>query len=93
MTHSGPGPLDEVGRLLSQLPRERPPEIPIDAILRRLAARRRAVVALAVAVLAAGVLLLVRPAPRPPVHLPLRVVDVEPPEGSDGPGVRWAELP
>jgi hypothetical protein len=60
MTPTDPGLPSEVGRLLCALPREQPPEIALDDILRRLAARRRAafVSAVFVAALIAGTFLL-----------------------------------
>ena len=71
-------PRDGLDRLLRDIPREEPPEIPLDAVLERLGAARRrsfAFGALAVAAAALTLILLPRGEPAPPVHLPVHVVD------------------
>jgi hypothetical protein len=69
---------DGLRRLLEGLSREMPPDIPAEALFRRLAWRRLRIVALCLGLL--GVLLLalllLRPEPEPPVNLHLRVVNV-----------------
>jgi hypothetical protein len=77
---------DGLGRLLGVLPREAPPDVPLERILGRVAARRRnlamAGVGAATAVLLLA-LLLSSDTPEPPVHLHLKVINIlEPPPAS-----------
>ena len=77
------GPAEELRRILSRIPREDPPEIPLDRLLDQLAEiRRRTFVAIG-GLLAAGFLVALTLGDRPvdpPVHLNIQVVtDVEAP--------------
>ena len=76
-------PAEELRRILSGLPRQDPPAIPLDLLLVRLADARRRSFAMIAGTIAAGLILAltVRSVPQePPVHLDLHVVQVE---GSD----------
>jgi hypothetical protein len=65
-------------RVLETLPRESPPQIPIEGLLRKLAWRRARLAALTVLAVAGPVLalLLLRAEPDPPVNLNLKVVEI-----------------
>jgi hypothetical protein len=73
----------DLDSLLGGIPREPAPEIPLESLLDRASAGRRRVLALSGVGLAALLLLAVSlsdSAPEPPVHLNLRVINVEPQE-------------
>ena len=87
---------DHLGRLLSDIPRESAPEIPLDELLSRAtAARRRATVAtgIVLAGLAAIALGLSREEARAPVHLKLQVIDVDAPGSRAAPPTPSTEQP
>ena len=67
---------DGLRRLLEGLSREAPPEIPVEALLRRFAWRRLRIPSFGLALLGTPLLalLLLRHEPEPPVNLQLRVV-------------------
>ena len=70
---------DRLARLLSSVPRENPPQVPIDALLERLAhGQRRAAVlgAIGVAVMLMLAVTLTRKTEEAPVHLQLQVVTI-----------------
>ena len=69
---------DGLRRLLEGLSREAPPDIPAEALLRRLAWRRLRIAAAGLALLGVPplALLLLRPEREPPVNLHLRVVNI-----------------
>lgn len=79
-------PAEELRRILSGVPRQDPPAIPLDLLLVRLAEARRRALAMVSATIAAGLIiaLTARSVPQePPVHLDLHVVHVEAaPEGA-----------
>ena len=79
---------DRLERLLSELPRENSPEIPIDALLERLAHGRRRAAALGAIGVAAMLTLavtLTRGSEEAPVHLRLQVVTITE-RGASDPG-------
>ena len=71
------GPAEELRRILSRVPREAPPEIPLDRLLEQLAEIRRRTVLAVGGLVAAGILIAAtieeRPS-EPPVHLRIKVV-------------------
>jgi len=73
-------PAEELRRLLSRLPREEPPDIPLERLLLQLASARRRTVSAVAAALAAGLImaLTLGSTPEdPPVYLDLYVVQVD----------------
>jgi hypothetical protein len=72
---------DDFTRILRALPRQDPPGIPVESLLRRLAWRRVRIAALCILGLAGALvpLLLPRSERKPPVNLDLRIVDVRDP--------------
>jgi len=71
---------DDLGRLLSGIPREAAPDIPVERLLQRAAGARR----MAVALMATGILVLTglavaltREQVEAPVHLDLRVIEID----------------
>ena len=77
------GPAEELRRILSRIPREAPPEIPLQKLLEQLAAIRRRTVVAVGGLIAAGFLVALTIGERPiepPVHLNIQVVtDAEAP--------------
>ncbi len=80
---------------LEELPREPAPPIPVEALLRRLAWRRFGVAAIGLALAGAVGLgfLLLRPEPKPPENLRLRVVNVGDPIDAPAEGPAELNLP
>jgi len=77
---------EEIRRLLSGLPRQQPPVIPLDLLLVRLADARRRTFAAISATIAAGLIigLTFRSVPEePPVNLELHIVQVDSASGGD----------
>ena len=88
-----PGSDGALERLLRSLGRAEPPEVPLEAILERWAARRRRGLALgglvaAGLLLASALLLLSKPETDVPVHLQIRLVDVPADDGALDAGSR-----
>lgn len=81
--HGMTGPAEELRRILSRIPREAPPEIPLQKLLEQLAAIRRRTVVAVGGLIAAGFLVALTIGERPiepPVHLNIQVVtDAEAP--------------
>lgn len=71
---------DELSRLLSGIPRETAPDVPVETLLRRAAETRRPLIGLAAVgiLVLAGLTIGLKGEPREaPVHLHLRVVEIE----------------
>ena len=89
------GPAEELRRILNRIPREEPPEIPLNRLFDQIAEiRRRTVVAIG-GLLAAGFLVALTVGDRPvdpPVHLNIQVVTETPVAAASGAAVFGAAV-